>query len=563
MEPMKPAPSTGVGGGAALVCGLAFALTAAAPTAARAEIRHVWIPNSDQGTVSKIDAQTGAEVARYASLTHDPARVINHVGRAFPTWNAGNFPVATAVDFNDDCWVTNLGPFGPTVQPSLTKIKKSTTGCTDRNGNGLIDTSHEVNGTPGIQLADPAEFLAENDECIVITVVVGALTSGGDHQGLAIDAGPGPGNVWVGIHDEQAFYQIDGITGALLQRVATPGVSPFSAVIDSQGRLWTTHGCCGQARLGRIDTEINPAPFVSFPPGPQGSGSFGIAVDLKDRVWVGGYPYPKASRYDPATNLWIEAQIAGLQLGLGVTGVGIDARGNVWGAVYSDVDGLVARFDADSGASTGLYQLDGPQGSGTRPHGVGVDFDGDVWTVNQGTSNVSRLHIDAATGQPAPHPTSGNIVDVFPVGPGPNTHHSDFTGLGLRLVTRGTTGLLFYTVAPCRAIDTRNAAGPSGGPALVAQQSRNFTVSGLCGIPPTAQAVSLNIAVTGSTAGGHLRLYPALAAVPTISVINYAAGQTRGNNAVGSLNGSGQFALFCGQPTGTVDAIVDVNGYFQ
>ena len=186
----------------------------------------------------------------------------------------------------------------------------------------------------------------------------------------------------------------------------------------------------------------------------------------------------------------------------------------------------------------------------------------DVWTVNRGTSNVSRLHIDGVTGQPAPHPTSGNIVDVFAVGPGPNTHHSDFTGLGLRLVTRSNT-LRYYTVAPCRAIDTRAAAGPTGGPALAAQQSRTFTVSGLCGIPPTAKAVSLNIAVAGSTAAGHLRLYPAGAAVPTISVINYAAGQTRSNNAVGSLNGSGQFSLFCGQATGTVNAIVDVNGYFQ
>jgi hypothetical protein len=58
-----------------------------------------------------------------------------------------------------------------------------------------------------------------------------------------------------------------------------------------------------------------------------------------------------------------------------------------------------------------------------------------VWTVNQETSNASRLHIDDATGEPAAHPDTGNIVDVFPVGRLPYTY-SDFTGLGLRTVTR-------------------------------------------------------------------------------------------------------------------------------
>ena len=61
--------------------------------------------------------------------------------------------------------------------------------------------------------------------------------------------------------------------------------------------------------------------------------------------------------------------------------------------------------------------------------------DGDVWTVNQNTSNASRLHIDPVTLEPAPHPTTGNMVDTFPVGYAPYTY-SDFTGLALRTVTR-------------------------------------------------------------------------------------------------------------------------------
>jgi hypothetical protein len=60
-----------------------------------------------------------------------------------------------------------------------------------------------------------------------------------------------------------------------------------------------------------------------------------------------------------------------------------------------------------------------------------------VWTVNQSTSSASRLHIDQGTLEPALHPTTGNQIDVFPTGPEPYTY-SDFTGLGLRTVTRPT-----------------------------------------------------------------------------------------------------------------------------
>lgn len=57
----------------------------------------------------------------------------------------------------------------------------------------------------------------------------------------------------------------------------------------------------------------------------------------------------------------------------------------------------------------------------------------------------------------------------------------------------------FYTLDPCRLIDTRNATGPLGGPALVAGADRTFTIANACGVPATATAISVNIAVTAST----------------------------------------------------------------
>ncbi len=61
----------------------------------------------------------------------------------------------------------------------------------------------------------------------------------------------------------------------------------------------------------------------------------------------------------------------------------------------------------------------------------------------------------------------------------------------------------FYTVTPCRVIDTRNAVGPSGGPILGANTTRSFPVTGgTCGIPSTAIAVSVSLSAVQPAAAG-------------------------------------------------------------
>jgi uncharacterized repeat protein (TIGR01451 family) len=126
-------------------------------------------------------------------------------------------------------------------------------------------------------------------------------------------------------------------------------------------------------------------------------------------------------------------------------------------------------------------------------------------------------------------------------------------------------GSRFYSVPPCRVVDTRGVPGvPIGGPALEAQSPRLFALGGRCNVPSTAKAVSLNLTVTAPGAAGNLRLFPGGVSLPLVSTINYAAGQTRANNAVISLNASGEIAAFAGQALGTtVEMILDVNGYFE
>jgi len=121
----------------------------------------------------------------------------------------------------------------------------------------------------------------------------------------------------------------------------------------------------------------------------------------------------------------------------------------------------------------------------------------------------------------------------------------------------------YFTVAPCRLVDTRLPAGPRGGPALAAGATRIFDLAGVCGIPATARALALNVTVTGPTGGGNLRLHSPDELLPATSTVNFGAGQTRANNAQVRLGRTGTLSVFCSMATGTTHLVLDVVGYFE
>jgi hypothetical protein len=121
----------------------------------------------------------------------------------------------------------------------------------------------------------------------------------------------------------------------------------------------------------------------------------------------------------------------------------------------------------------------------------------------------------------------------------------------------------FYTVAPCRVVDTRGPAGPWGSPALAANTSRSFQITGRCGVPSSAEAIVVNVTVTDATTGGNLRLYPTQSALPMASAINYRPSTPRANNGSYALGSSGSLSVRCDQSYGTTHVILDVSGYFE
>ncbi|HSD65208.1 MAG TPA: hypothetical protein VLF95_00830 [Vicinamibacteria bacterium] len=122
----------------------------------------------------------------------------------------------------------------------------------------------------------------------------------------------------------------------------------------------------------------------------------------------------------------------------------------------------------------------------------------------------------------------------------------------------------FFTLTPCRLLDTRLAAGAYGGPAVPAGGERVVAAAGRCGIPAGAKAVSLNATAVTPAASGNLRFFPGDGTPPNASTLNFAAGQTRANNALVMMasSGSGTLALK-NSSTANVHVVIDVNGYFE
>ena len=124
---------------------------------------------------------------------------------------------------------------------------------------------------------------------------------------------------------------------------------------------------------------------------------------------------------------------------------------------------------------------------------------------------------------------------------------------------RSASALLFYTVTPCRQLDTRSGSPLASGGTLTVPLT-----GAPCGLPSGATSVSVNLTVTQQTAPGFLTIYPADEAQPLISNINFKVGSSRANNAILRLSsdGTGRVNVFNGSG-GTVHVILDVNGYFQ
>ncbi|HVT16972.1 MAG TPA: LamG-like jellyroll fold domain-containing protein [Thermoanaerobaculia bacterium] len=202
----------------------------------------------------------------------------------------------------------------------------------------------------------------------------------------------------------------------------------------------------------------------------------------------------------------------------------------------------------------------GPTAGGTPVTITGAGFASGA-TVKLGGVAVADLQVgDATTLTATTGPHATGAVDVAVTNP---------DGLGATLArsffySPPDVGLDFFTLTPCRVIDTRRPAGPLGGPPLAPFSQRIFTVTETCGIPPSARALAVNFTVVSPAAGGDASLFPGNAFFFGASMISFSSGQTRATNGIVSLATDGTGSLgFINGSSGSVHLVLDVSGYFE
>ena len=121
---------------------------------------------------------------------------------------------------------------------------------------------------------------------------------------------------------------------------------------------------------------------------------------------------------------------------------------------------------------------------------------------------------------------------------------------------------LFHPLTPARVLDSRPATnvGDFATP-WTTGTSRDVIVGGRGGVPANADAVVLNVTVTGTTASSFLTLWPTGQAKPTASSLNWTAGRTIPNVVTVKLGTAGKVSVF--NLSGNVDVVIDVAGYYD
>ena len=320
---------------------------------------YVWLANSGEHTISKINTRTMVEEGRFHTRPD----------------NSGN-PSRTSVSVDGKAVVVANRMGG------VTKYWQREEFCQDKNNNNVIDTSTGKNDVRPFDEEECIAWYTEFPEATTQRPV--AWTPGTynpetceyENQQVWTALGKGTGGTWPCTGSDGIWtYLLDGETGAIDAEIHMADVTcgttfgPYGGAVDSQGNLWMYIWSTGTI----VHVDVQTLDYFTI-----AGGSYGITVDTKGRVWVGD----SARRYDPMTMTW--SNPINWPGGSGGTGIAQDLQGRIW----TGTSGGVAWVDMETmewGATVPL-----PEGSGLY-RGVGVDVDGYIWAVRLGGTTAHRI----------------------------------------------------------------------------------------------------------------------------------------------------------------------------
>ncbi|MFY0539623.1 lyase [Nannocystis pusilla] len=317
----------------------------------------MWVANTSQGSISKVNTTTLIEEGRYYA---DP----NPAGASSSRTSVnidGHFVV-----------VSNRASY------SVTKFAADKGDCVDKNGDGVITTS-----------SNKDDLLPwGSDECMLWNTPVSPPPFGynGGPRGTAW--APGDFNpatckyddqkVWVGWLDAPTHAIIgrfDGVTGVQDATIPldnwTSQISPYGAAADGNGYVWFINV---YQELVRIDTETLE---VKRYPG-EGIQFYGMTVDGKGNVWFGPYNNGNVAMFDAQTETFHQVPNSAENH----RGLAVDGNGMAWVAANAGGTHGCGLNQIDTNTMTAVQFHTFEQCS--TPVGVSIDVDGFVWMVDYG-----------------------------------------------------------------------------------------------------------------------------------------------------------------------------------
>jgi hypothetical protein len=304
------------------------------------DFSYIWIANSNESTVSKINTESLIEEGRYITRPD----------------SAGN-PSRTSVNLNGDMAIANRS-----------------------GGVTMIFARHDDCPNPANTSTGPGDVKAWMDGCVGWHTPMAyasqrpvAWTAGDYNESTCRYDNT---KVWTsGANGSIDVVLLDGATGAIEQTVNIAGVAPnfygiYGGAVDSGDNFWGTQ--LGGGQLVRVDRMA-----FTFQTWQTPAGGYGMAVDRNDRVWTCS---SQVGRFDYPSQTWQTGNAGGSG------GCMPDGGDLLWLAN----DPMVA-VDIDSLAV--VQTLDVP----SYVHGVSIDFNGYVW--GPAISNNEAYRVDPATGQ--------------------------------------------------------------------------------------------------------------------------------------------------------------------
>ncbi|MCB9752365.1 MAG: hypothetical protein H6713_20615 [Myxococcales bacterium] len=209
---------------------------------------------------------------------------------------------------------------------------------------------------------------------------------------------------------------LNGDTGQVEAEINVPelqtiGAGPYGGAVDAEGNFWFHSRDAAPYPLVRVDGQDFTYQLWNV---PAPVNPYGITIDTNGRIWLAGY-IGGIGRFDPQTETWDVVE--------GLTGLGIqeDANGRMWIAIYP-WGGTVGAWglDVETMEQVGLIDLTSYT---AQSRGLSVDFEGNIWVVEQG-ARAFRVN---------PNDQTTEIYDGLD---GAYTY-SDMTGWGLKNIIPG------------------------------------------------------------------------------------------------------------------------------